>query len=259
MNNMPIAYFPTKEEISTFHFLAQTAAQSGLYSGIGGDQKILMIILAAREMGIPIFQALNGGIWNIQGKVELSPRLMASMIRRAGHSIDIKVLDENECVLVGTRKDNGDTHTAKFSLEDAKAAGLTGKGVWKSYAEDMLYARAMSRLGRRLFADVIGTSYVQGEISDAKTEKKESKVEILQTDFEEIKAPCEVDPTAIESLKCLFDLCDDEYKKKMENWLATKKISLDFANITQKLYDSMKKSVDAHLAEKYEDKAIGES
>ena len=129
MNQSTTNFLPAPQEFSQLQYIANTAMQSQLYAGVGSEQKIFMILLAARELGIPPMQALNGGIWNIQGKIELSPRLMSSMIRRAGHSIDIKILDENECVLVGKRGDNGDTHTAKFSMEDAKAAGLTGKGV----------------------------------------------------------------------------------------------------------------------------------
>jgi hypothetical protein len=134
-------------------------------------------LLAARELGIPPMQALNGGIWNIQGKIEISARLMNSMIRRAGHSISIKHCDATKCVMEGKRADNGDSFTAQFTIEDAAKAGLTGRGPWKTYAEDMLYARAMSRLARRLFPDVIGTAYVEGEIRDAKCEVISSVIE----------------------------------------------------------------------------------
>lgn len=258
MNQSTTNFLPAPQEFSQLQYIANTAMQSQLYAGVGSEQKIFMILLAARELGIPPMQALNGGIYNIKGKIELSPRLMSSMIRRAGHSIDIKVLDDNECILVGKRGDNGDTHTAKFTIDDAKLAGLMRNDVWKSYAEDMLYARAMSRLGRRLFADVIGTSYVQGEIAEAKPEKKESKIEMLPTEFEEVTQVETITVEQYEPLQALFDMCDVTYIKKMNDWLASKKVmTLDKLPIT--LYAGMKKSIDAHLAEKYGDRAIGES
>jgi hypothetical protein len=157
---------PSDIEIKTLSFIAKTAQNSGLYNLVGGESKILMILLAAMELGIKPMCALNGGIWNIQGKIEISARLMNSMIRRAGHSIIIKQCDNKICVMEGKRKDNGDTFTSSFSMDDAAKAGLAARDVWRKYAEDMLYARAMSRLARRLFPDIIGTAYVEGEIRD---------------------------------------------------------------------------------------------
>lgn len=153
-------------DYQTLTHLAKTAHVSGLYNGVGGEAKIMMILLAAHDLGIKPTIALNGGIWNIQGKIEISARLMTSMIRRAGHSISIKECNDKVCTLKGKRSDNGDEIESSFSIEDAKNAGLAGRDAWKKYAEDMLYARAMSRLARRLFPDVIGTAYVEGELRD---------------------------------------------------------------------------------------------
>jgi hypothetical protein len=171
---------PSENEFDTIKNIARMAYTSGLYASAGSEPKILMILLAARELGVSPMIALNGGIWNIQGKIEISSRLMNSMIRRAGHSITVKECDSTKCILEGKRCDNGDTFTACFTMEDARNAGLTGRDTWKKYAEDMLYSRAMSRLGRRLFPDIIGTAYVEGEIQDA-------KCEIIQSVKEEIK------------------------------------------------------------------------
>ena len=154
------------QDYQTLSHLAKTAHISGLYNGVGGEAKIMMILLAAHDLGIKPTIALNGGIWNIQGKIEISARLMTSMIRRAGHSISIKECNDKVCTLKGKRSDNGDEVESTFSIEDAQKAGLANRDVWKKYAEDMLYARAMSRLARRLFPDVIGEAYVQGEIKD---------------------------------------------------------------------------------------------
>jgi hypothetical protein len=155
---------PNAQDIQVLQTIARTASTSGLYSGVGNEQKILMILLAAQELGIKPMMALNGGIWNIQGKIEISARLMNSMIRRAGHSIIIKEINTQRCVLEGKRVDSGDSFIAQFTIEEAHRAGLTSRDVWRKYTEDMLYARAMSRLARRLFPDVIGTAYVEGEI-----------------------------------------------------------------------------------------------
>lgn len=166
-DNLPSTHVvPFENEIKTLSFIAKTAQNSGLYAGVGGESKILMILLAAHELGIKPMVALNGGIWNIQGKIEISARLMNSMIRRAGHSIVLKRCDKEACIIEGKRADTGDTFSSQFTIEDANKAGISGRTTWKTYTEDMLYSRAMSRLARRLFPDIIGTAYVEGEIRD---------------------------------------------------------------------------------------------
>ncbi len=88
--NMPAIMtnlLPQAQEFQMYQTIARSAKASGLY---GGDEnKIFMVLLAARELGISPMLALNGGIWNIQGKIEISARLMNSMIRRAGHTMQI--------------------------------------------------------------------------------------------------------------------------------------------------------------------------
>ena len=182
---------PTAHEMQVFQIMARQSASSGFYKSIGGEAQIMAILLSARELGVMPMEALNGGIWNIQGRIEISARLMNKMIRRAGHSLTIKELNTKTCVLSGKRADNGDTFEASFTIEDAQRAGVANRPVWKSYAEDMLFARALSRLARRLFADVIGTAYVEGEIDlkkldeviveEVKTSNPEDEEEFLSS------------------------------------------------------------------------------
>ena len=147
------AILPSMQEFQMFQVIAKNAQDSGLYAGVGQQAKIFMILLAARELGIPPMLALNGGIWNIQGKIEISARLMSSLIRRAGHKLEIKSTDKF-CTIRGIRKDTGEDHEETFTWAMAEKAGLTQGNVWKKYPEDMLYNRCISRIGRRLFADV---------------------------------------------------------------------------------------------------------
>lgn len=183
-NNLPEIINPNMPSTTEFQMLqviAKNAEESGLYGGVGQKSKILMILLAARELGISPMLALNGGIWNIQGKIEISSRLMNGMIRRAGHSIKVIASDETKCTLLGTRSD-GDSIESTFTIEDAAKAGLASRDVWKKYPADMLYNRCMSRLARKLFPDVIGTAYVEGEIREAKEEEKKLAI----ADYEDV-------------------------------------------------------------------------
>ena len=164
------ALIPTDHELVVYATMAKQAVASGMYKGAGSEAAIQMKMLAARELGLPPMLALNKGLNVIQGSVEISARAMNAMIRRAGHSIQERTSTDTTCELVGTRRDNGDTCTASFTIEEATRAGLVKSGgAWATWPKDMLYARALSRLARRLFADVIGSAYVEGEIIDSKS------------------------------------------------------------------------------------------
>lgn len=119
----------------------------------GRPDAALGAIEYGREMGLGPMQSLNR-IDVVDGKPSLSAELMNALVRARGHSIVIDKLDNAGCTLTGTRADNGDTMTVTFDAGHAERAGLTKRGNWKSYAEDMFFARAVSRLGRYLFPDV---------------------------------------------------------------------------------------------------------
>jgi hypothetical protein len=268
MENAPAkynTYLPQEAEFNMLQVVSRNAAASGLYSGVGSEQKIFMILLAARELGIPPMQALNGGIWNIQGKIEISARLMSAMIRRAGHSMVVKQCDNTICIIEGTRVDNGDKFLSQFSMEDAARAGLAGRSSWKTYAEDMLYARAMSRLARRLFPDIIGTAYVQGEIQDEKStrisfieeeKKREDREEVekmlqIMRLYEE-KNPEEVECKMLQLLK-LYEEEDHErirayIQKYASHWKKSLMEALDDYSDREKFSKDFNKWKEKELA-----------
>lgn len=205
--------------VSTIDQIATTAQQSGLYNTIGGKEKIFMILMQAHELGIPYMQALNGGIWNIQGKVELSARIVNSMLRRAGVKIVFKRLDSKGCILHGVRPD-GDECTVQFLEEDAAKAGVLGRDPWKKHPEDMYFARAISKLGRRLAPDILGTAYVEGEIAEENEKKAVAPENLPIAEVAEIK---QANEDAVEVFvaefndslfKEFFEACCNAYSKK---------------------------------------------
>lgn len=171
---------PSNHEMTVFSQMAAAAEKSPHYKRWGGRDGILMILLTARELGLPPMSALNGGINLIQGKPELSARAMSAVIRRAGHEIKVTACHDDLCQLVGKRKDTGEEMTVSFHIEEARRSGLVRQNSpWTKTPSDMLFARALSRLARRLFSDVIGTAYVTGEIPrEDNTEHAEPLVEI---------------------------------------------------------------------------------
>ena len=161
----------TKSSINEMHFtqkMCQMLLQSPHYKKMGADG-IFAIVEKARSIGISPTAALNGGMYYLKGKVEMSAAMMNQLIRKEKHSISKdRKSNDTICILHGKRADNGDTWTESFSIDDAITAGIyKDDGVWKKYPKDMLFARTLSRLARQLFPDVIHGCYVSGEISDA--------------------------------------------------------------------------------------------
>jgi hypothetical protein len=160
------ASVPSSHEMAVYETMANQAVSSKMYKGVGEQAGVMMIMLAARELGIPPMSALNGGLNIIQGKVEISARMMNALIRKSGHQINVKESTETKCTLVGRRCDTGESLEASFSVAEAQKAGLVKPGGgWMKWPKDMCFARALSRLARQLFSDVIGIGYVEGEIS----------------------------------------------------------------------------------------------
>ena len=194
---------PTQDEVKAIEIMAKHAVDSKYVEKLGGYAGVFSIAMYARELGIPVMTALFGGMANILGKITIAPQLMNAMIRKAGHKLEI---DSNDvrCIIKGSRKDTGEICTVAFSVEDARKAGIYKEGGgWAKYPSDMCFARSLSRLARRLFPDVIGMAYVEGEIEDEEKPKPQkaiqaqkphelaqAEVEVSEPTEEEIVAEC---------------------------------------------------------------------
>lgn len=156
----------------------------------GKPEAVFAAILFGEELGIGPMQALSS-IHVIEGKPGMSPELMRALVARAGHRIDVKEASGTKVVLWGKRCDNDSEATVTWTMEDAKLAGLAGRGAWKTYPRAMLLARATSELCRMVFADVVaGLSYTPEEnASVAGVVWDELPVDPLQTAIEPAPAP----------------------------------------------------------------------
>jgi len=145
---------------------ASMLVKSGfLPSSVKSPEQAVAIMLKGREIGIPAMQAFSQ-INVIQGKPTVSAELMMALIYRAFPTakIDFDKLDNDGCVIKAARP-GGKQQTFSFSMDDAKAAGLTSKDNWKKYARAMLRSRAVSEMARSLFPDAImGCSYTPEEM-----------------------------------------------------------------------------------------------
>lgn len=181
---------PANEELKTLEAIAQNAFKSGYFHKLGGKEGLLTLMLYAKELGIAPMNAIFGGLHNIKGKVEISPRLMNALIRKAGHRLDILESTDKVCRIKGTRSDTKEEYECIYSIEEAQRSGvLKPESGWSKFPSDMLFKSCLSRLARRLFPDIILESYVEGEISEPlvvvedENEKVETTISEAQTEI----------------------------------------------------------------------------
>jgi hypothetical protein len=220
---------PTNDEMKTLENLSAHAVKSKFFDKIGPQGGLLSIMIYAKELGLPPMQCLFGGMHNIQGKIEISASLMNSMIRKAGHKLEIIRADKAVCTIKGTRKDTGETYTETFTWDDAITADLLKNPTWKKYPKNMLFARCIKNLARMLFSDVIGSAYVEGEVLEEFKEKQENKKTVAviasdvtdeipeQTKVEEVITMEMIDRVVkcsdIENLELIREYMEMGYKK----------------------------------------------
>lgn len=82
----------------------------------------------------------------IQGRAAYKSEGLVAVALRKGYISDIEEVFEGEgdeyAAVCTVTKANGKTLTRRFSLSDAKAAGLAGKDNWRKWLDRMLIARA---------------------------------------------------------------------------------------------------------------------
>jgi hypothetical protein len=143
----------------------------------GKPQDVLVCVQWGYEMGLAPMQALQN-IAVINGKPSVYGDAMMALVQASPVCEDIEEYIENEgttnpiAVCVAKRKGRKPV-VAKFSVEDAKRAGLWGKGgPWTAYPKRMLQMRARGFALRDAFPDVLKGMITAEEAQDYPDEAK---------------------------------------------------------------------------------------
>ncbi len=146
------------EAITFSEMLAGSSMVPKAYQG--KPQDVLVCVQWGYEMGLAPMQALQN-IAVINGKPSVYGDAMMALVQASPVCEDIEEYFENEgttnpvAVCVAKRKGRKPV-VAKFSVEDAKRAGLWGKiGPWQAYPKRMMQMRARGFALRDQFADVL--------------------------------------------------------------------------------------------------------
>ncbi len=114
-----------------------------------------MCIAAGRAFGLDAFTSLNC-FDVIQGRVAMRASLRSALTEKAGWHWTFVEHTDKVCSLIATKdgrvyaNTKGEPHVFTYTMENAKRAQLDKKDNWVKNPEDMLFARCITRLQRRV-------------------------------------------------------------------------------------------------------------
>lgn len=160
------------QDIEQAFRVAEALAKAGdmVPKGYQGEpMKIMAAIMRGAEVGLAPMQALSS-IAVINGRPTIWGDALPALVQRAGHHVDVEIEgDGDSAVAVATlmRGDTGKRVVRRFSMADAKRAGLLGKaGPWSQYPHRMLMHRARSYAVRDGAADALMGLSLAEEVQD---------------------------------------------------------------------------------------------
>lgn len=145
--------------------LAKSFAASGFTpSGVKTPDQVLFIIEMGEELGLKPVASLNN-INVIQGNPTLGADAMLGLAYKTGQveSVDMNDITSERAVIKIKRKGQPEV-VRQYTIGDARQAGLAGRGVWKTFPDRMLKARALAFAVRDAFPDVLAGIYTPDEM-----------------------------------------------------------------------------------------------
>jgi hypothetical protein len=147
---------------------ARTLAEASLLPTAYRKQpaNVLLALEYADALGISPIAAIQS-VHIIDGKPSASAQLIGALVRRAGHRLRVVVSPDGQAAKATiVRSDDPDfTFESVWTMDRAVAAGLAGKGTWKSYPTNLLKARAITEVARDACPEALsGVSYTPEEL-----------------------------------------------------------------------------------------------
>ena len=136
--------------------------------GIDTPEKAFTIVCAGKELGLTAMQSLRS-IHLIDGKITMSADAMVALAMRHQDCVYFRLVESTDKIATYETHRSGDPEPTRlsFTIEDAKAAGLTSKDNWKKYTAAMLRARARAALVREKYPDIGMGVYDPEELEQA--------------------------------------------------------------------------------------------
>lgn len=151
--------------VDDIYKMAVAVAKSGLF-GMKDENQALALMLLAQAEGLHPMRAVQE-YHIINGRPALRADAMLARFQQAGGRVEWHRLD-NECADATFSHPSGGSVRIKWTLEDARRAGLVGKpggDNWNKFPRAMLRSRCVSEGIRTVYPGVVAGIYTPEEVS----------------------------------------------------------------------------------------------
>ncbi|MBM3992152.1 MAG: recombinase RecT [Planctomycetes bacterium] len=128
---------------------------------------VLLVVLTGQELGFGPMQSIRL-LHVIEGKPCLSADGMGALcMRHPSCELLRLVSSDGKAATYEAKRRGAEPVRLTFTIEQAKAAGLLGKGNWSKFPEAMLRARCLSAICRAVWPDAVAGVYDPDELGAA--------------------------------------------------------------------------------------------
>lgn len=151
--------------------------KSGLASNIKSVDQGVIIAMLGMEMGMQPLHALRS-LHIMDGKPVLGSEALVALVHKSGRCKYFRCAESTTEKAVFETMALGDPQptTMTFTIEDAKRAGLAGRGPWQKYPQAMLRARCAMALARAHYPDAVMGALEEGEAKDIAADREPAAV-----------------------------------------------------------------------------------
>lgn len=166
--------------VNDIQTMAVAIAKSGLFGMKSPEQAMALMLIAQAEGMHPAIAARDYHV--IQGRPALKADAMLARFQAAGGKVEWLSYTDKE-VTGKFSHPQGGSATISWTIQQAMAAGLASKDVWKQYPRQMLRSRVVSEGVKTVYPGVAVGIYTPEEIQDFDTKPpmQEVKVEAIST------------------------------------------------------------------------------
>lgn len=150
--------------VSDMQTMAQAVAKSGLFGMKTPEQALALMLVAQAEGQHPATITQDYDI--IQGKACRKTHSVMARFQQMGGKVQWHELTDKVADATFSHPAGGSLRL-KWTIEQAKAANLTGKDNWKNYPRAMLRARCIAEGVRAVYPAAIGGMMVSEEAQDS--------------------------------------------------------------------------------------------
>jgi hypothetical protein len=168
--------------------MAVAFAKSGLFGIKTPEQGVALMLIAQAEGLHPAIAARDYHV--IQGRPALKADAMLARFQQAGGKVVWNAYTDS--AVSGTfSHPQGGSATFEWTIQQAKAAGLTNKDVWRQYPRAMLRARVISEGIRTVYPGASVGVYTPEELQDmdSKPATKEVQSEAVPVQEPKLEKP----------------------------------------------------------------------